>query len=310
MGGRRPEGAPRPIIAERLGARGESGGQPRGLPVPRAADELGSAAWREAGGGPASQWILRPSRGIFPRMPDPDLDMDPGLGFEMTADPYAALEQASMVVRFRALLFVLSLVFAGAMCWMVRDEVAFALFSPDEPALVGDVRALWLAGRTSLDAEHNSYVWVENLVPTRTVATEDHTYFLSPIYDILVRTPRPLPAPPQRLDSINVDPRMLGLVQERWAFPENLLVRFDVKGRLLRLDRAPRWTRRIRKAFHPYMKHPEHEAWLLIDGDEPGDALTYVWVYVGALVLLLLTGAYVLRSMRQRDAARASIVHG
>jgi hypothetical protein len=235
-------------------------------------------------------------------------DLD--LGFELSEDPYAALEQALTVLRFRVVLCVLSMVFAGVMCWMVRDEVAFALFSPSEPARVGDVRALWMAGRASIDADHNSYVTVENLVPTRTVATEDRTYFLSPLYDILVRTPKPLPVPPQRLDSVVVDPSLLSLVQNRRAFPENLLVRFDVTGRMMRLDKAPRWTRRIRKAYTPYLTHPEHKAWLLIDDVHPRDCLGYVWVYVGALILVLLTGAYVLRARRHRDAVRAALAHG
>jgi len=240
--------------------------------------------------------------------PEPEVELD--LGFEPTEDPHVALEQALTVLRFRVVLFVLSLFFAGAMCWMVRDEVSFALLSPSEPARVGDVRALWMAGSKDLAADHNSYVTVENLVPTRTVATEDRTYFLSPLYDILVRTPRPLPVPPQRLDSVALDPSLLRLVQERRAFPENLLVRFDVTGRLMRLDKAPRWTRRIRRAYTPYLRHPESKAWLLLDGEHPSDCLGYVWVYAGALLLLLLTGAYVLRARRHRDTVRAAIMEG
>ena len=67
---------------------------------------------------------------------------------------------------------------------------------------------------------------------------------------------------------------------------------------------------RMASQLAPYLTHPEHKAWLLLDGQEPRDCLGYVWVYAGALLLLLLTGAYVLRARRHRDTVRAAIMQG
>lgn len=236
--------------------------------------------------------------------------LDPALDPLLGEDPYAALEQATSMVRYRAILLLVAVALVGFSVWQVRDELGFWLASPPSPVDLGDVRAQWRSGAEALPARHNTWVKMRGLVPTRAQATETHTYVQCPLFDIIVRTDQPLPRPPQRVDAVRLDPALLTLVQQRRAHPENLMVALAAEGRLLSFARAPRWARRILGAYLPYLQRPPQETWFLVDGDRPERYRAFGWVLLVGTLLLIATTWLLLRAVRQREALRQRFVRG
>jgi len=223
-------------------------------------------------------------------------------------DPHVVLERTNIGLRFRKILLVVTISFAFFVSWSMQSELGYFLSSSIEPTRFGDLRAKWLRGDKDLDGEHNTFVELPMMVPTNALATKGHTYFLCPLYDVVVRTSRPLPAPPERLQDFIVDPKFVALIQKRRAFPQNLLVSYEGRGRLMRLDKAPRWTRRVIRHYLTFMERPPKDAWLLLDGEEPRDYKIYLWLFIGAFGLVLLSAWFVFRAHKQRARQREAMI--
>jgi hypothetical protein len=228
----------------------------------------------------------------------------------LEADPHVVLERIKISLVFRKVLLVVSISFAFFVSWSMREDLGYFLTLSIEPTQFGDLRAKWLRGDKDLGGEHNTFVELPNMVPTNVLATKDHTYFLCPLFDVVVRTSRPLPTPPVRMRNFVVDPKFLSLLQKRRAFPQNLLVRYEGRGRLMRLDKAPRWTRRVLRHYYGFMDHPPEEAWLLLDGEEPQNYRIYLWIYFGAFALVALTIFFIYRALRERARLRQAMIDG
>ena len=223
-------------------------------------------------------------------------------------DPHVLLERTNVTLRFRKVLLVVTISFAFFVSWSMKSELQYYLSSSVEPAYFGDLRAKWLRGDRDLGGEHNTFVELPSMVPTNALATKAHTYFLCPLFDVIVRTSRPLPSPPERLRDFVVDPKYVSLIQNRRAFPQNLLVSYEGRGRLMRLDKAPRWTRRVVRHYLTFMEHPPEEAWILLDGEEPKEYQIYLWLFIGAFSLVLLTGWFVYRAIGERARRREAMI--
>ena len=223
-------------------------------------------------------------------------------------DPHALLERTNISLKFRKALLVVTISFAFFVSWSMQSELGYFLSSSTEPAHFGDLREKWLRGDKQLGGEHNTFVELPGMVPTNALATKGHTYFLCPLFDVVVRTSRPLPAPPERLRDFVVDPKFLTLIQKRRAFPQNILVRYDGQGRLMRLDKAPRWTRRVVRHYLGFMERSPDEAWILLDGEEPRNYKVYLWLFLGSFGLVLLTAWFVLRAHQERTRRRQAMI--
>lgn len=240
---------------------------------------------------------------IFSKQP-PDDDF-----ITLEEDPHVLLERISITLRFRKVLLVVTISFAIFVSWSMKEDLSYFLSSSIEPTHFGDLREKWLRGDSKLGGEHNTFVELPNMVPTNALATKAHTYFLCPLFDVVVRTSRPLPTPPDRLQDFTVEPKFLALLQERRAFPQNLLVKYEGRGRLMRLDKAPRWTRRIVRHYLGFTKRPAKEAWLLLDGEEPRNYKIYLWLFFGAFGLVLITAWFVYRAHNERARRREAMLN-
>ena len=223
-------------------------------------------------------------------------------------DPHVLLERTNISLRFRKVLLIVTISFAFFVSWSMKSELGYFLSSSIEPTHFGDLREKWLRGDAELGGEHNTFVSLPGMVPTNALATKGHTYFLCPLYDVIVRTSRPLPTPPERLRDFIVDPKYVSLIQKRRAFPQNLLVRYDGEGRLMRLDQAPRWTRRVIRHYLSFTERAPDEAWLLLDGEEPRNYKIYLWLFIGSFALVILSAWFVYRAHAQRARQREAMI--
>jgi hypothetical protein len=179
--------------------------------------------------------------------------------------------------------------------------------SGEAPVDLGDLRARRATGETRLAVPGNSYVRLTGQVMTYEAESETYQYFYCPLFDIITRTPRPLPAKDQ-YRSVEVPADLVWLVEERLAFAEDLTAGFSGEGRLLRADQAPRhhylYDAYARTVTRPA---PPDETWIFLDGDVPSDYWAYVAGYALALFLLGMSTWFFVRALRVYRRVRRSL---
>ncbi|PIE18986.1 MAG: hypothetical protein CSA66_03325 [Proteobacteria bacterium] len=189
-----------------------------------------------------------------------------------------------------------------------------------ESAALGDLRERWAAGERDLGGESNTYVSLSGMVITRVLIargtdddgeplpeSESDSLFFDPTFNVIVKTERKLPDPPLRIGQVEIDRRLVGLVNKRLVFPSDLTVSFDAEGRLVRGDDVPRHMMRSVNYYAERMKLPPEDLWVLIDGDTPGDHSLVVIVWGLAAIVPLVALFFLLRAIRLRAAYRREL---
>ncbi len=191
------------------------------------------------------------------------------------------LERTARSRRGRRSLAMLAVTLFGVSAWLLHKDLPYA-FAPRQPVELGSIPDLYLqlarkhpAQPPSLGVEPNRLVHAKNLPTTQRAESDTRHFFYSPLFDIVVRTTRPLPRV-ERI-AVEVDQRWVPLIEKRLVFPEDLAGAFEARGRLIHLADAPFWERAVLHYFAPRLRVPPEKAWLLLDGDEPSD---YVWIPV------------------------------
>lgn len=221
-------------------------------------------------------------------MPDRD-------DIESTADRERARSSAGMRLLIRA---VIAVAVVGVMVYVVPASVWPRIsYWLDAPALVnlGDIRALRASGTRTLQAAPGSFVRIENLIVTKRAETSRHNFFWCPLFNILVRTKAslpPVPVPSGRIAEVEVPEGLDFLIEERKIFPEDLAVRFDAQGWLLRLTDIPGWKGPVGQYAREALGLSDEEAarsFALLDGEAPDMPVREVLLLIGAVVISLVS---------------------
>lgn len=216
----------------------------------------------------------------------------------------------------RALVFAALSVLCGFAIWVGRAEIGYFL-SSSEPIDLGDLALRYADGETEIELPDNRYVTAKGLIMTQISEAGHKTYFLDPLYDIIVRTERELPDKPVRTSAyVEVDGAYQPILANRLAFPHDLTVFFEAEGRLVRLGAPPEQLRgELKKVSAHYSRvingQPE-DAYILYESEDPSSYLWYVAAMLLAIALIGLSGwiywkSYQFeQSLKRRIQARAT----
>lgn len=188
---------------------------------------------------------------------------------------------------------------AGWSMWLTRHEVAYWMQRGQEPRDLGSLGALFTSGERELDVPSNIYVSAREIFSSyeaegeiaRAGEIEVQRFYLDPLFNIVVRTTRPVPDKPyHRAASIAVPEGFLEILEKRKAFPYDLVVPIDVTGRLIRATMAPRWHRKPLRYFASIARLDPSEMWLLLE-DDPPEAYGMFALFWGVALSLVLSSA-------------------
>lgn len=227
--------------------------------------------------------------------------------------PEVEFAQARSRMQLRGVVFVVVLLAAtwAIFGWPVGvstvSDFAYFLQGGGEPVDLGDLRARRAAGEKRLDVPNNSYVRMSNLVMTYEAESDSYQYFYCPLFDVITRTPGPLPVK-DVYRSVEIPGDLVWLVEKRLAFAEDLTAGFSGEGRLVRADQADRY----RYLYDAYARTvtapaPPEETWIFLAGDRPSTYWPYAAGYAIALLLVGMTGWFFLRAIRLYRRVRASL---
>jgi hypothetical protein len=223
-------------------------------------------------------------------------------------DPHLQLVRLKRGRALRTLVFVSLLGLTLFSVWKGRSELAYA-FSSSQPIDLGHVALAFATGVPDPEAlPNNRYVTVDGLLVTGESEAGKHAYFMCPLYGIIVQTKRALPEEPVATQAyLEVDSKFVPLLEKRKAFPQDLTEFFQVKGRLIRYDSAPAWSRPVGEFYQNVLPGRLQDAWFLADDEAPGD---YIW-YVVALAVALggcgLAGWLAMRTLRAERALERAL---
>lgn len=193
--------------------------------------------------------------------------------------------------------------------WLTRLEVAYWAQKGEPPRDLGSLKERYLSGERELDFPSNVYVKVDGVFSsyeaegssTRGGATKLHRFYLDPLFHVVVRTSKPtLDKPYHRAASLEVDEGFLNILEERRAFPYDLVVSSDASGRLIRAVDAPRWHRKPLRYFASVARLDPKNMWLLLEDDPPEAYGGYVLIWAAAILLALSSLTLVAISVRRR----------
>jgi len=248
----------------------------------------------------------------FVSVPGGDVELTPEelmLDHERAKTPEAIAARSRVSVRNRLILLVI-LASVGTLTLVAnRSEFAFFFTSSDELIKFGDLRDRWIDKERPGDGKfptlaQNSWIEVENAIPTEERESETGTYFFfEPILKTIVVTTRSLPEKNPR--NMSMHGGLVDLVNARWIFPADLSVSFSGRGRLIKASNAPRRYQGVIRLYQKELRLVERmkmdDLWLLLDGVEPGDQGVYIVIYGMTLFILCLSLWFYLRARKTHE---------
>jgi len=229
--------------------------------------------------------------------------------WDMGDDPHVHLENLKFNYGLRRILFLVVLggsLFSAAKLW---SELNLYL-KYSEPTEIGNIRDIWVEENNrrgddacvqgcpdALKLKNGSFVRMNGFVPTMTRTDQRHfNEFFCPLFNMVVRTSRTVPAQPLQVPEI--DGRFVGLVSKRRARMENLMVDMTVEGLLYKADEAPIDLKDSIWSWEN-SDYPRKVSWFLVDGFDPSIHKRVVWIYLGAIFLVLSSFVFMYRSRRR-----------
>ena len=169
------------------------------------------------------------------------------------------------------------------------------------PIDLGDARKVVSSGKRYLNLPSNTYVKVENLIVSQPAKTKTFKYFYSPLFNMIVRTKRPLPMGLPTASNAIIPQGLLFLLQERIVFVSDFTTHFNAQGRLIKLEDFPAWRGGLKTLYGQYIEKLGGHGYILLDGDTP---MAHIWdvVAIGGLVIALIFGMIIV--FRQKNAVR------
>jgi len=227
------------------------------------------------------------------------------LEHELAQSPEALLSAAARQAKFRLILTAILVMALGLAAWLNRDDISY-MIGNDSLVDLGDLRERWKAGERPVDGftdrSHNSLTQLDKAIVTEErISRSDVTYFFDPILRMIVSTPRTLP------EKLTTQPAIHAAFVElhggRWILPSDMTIAFAGKGRLVLADKAPRRYQAIVKVYRDALlldsRLEGEQLWLFIDGETPESLRAYGVVFGLALIVVLLSIAFWVRSNRR-----------
>jgi len=214
--------------------------------------------------------------------------------------PKREVAAARKRVYARGALFVLILAVSAWALNTYSARLAY-FFEPGDPVDLGDVRTLRANGRASLDVAPESFVRLDNMMVTNRAEDRKFNYFFCPIYNVLVRTERPLPDRSLRVARAEIQDGLEYLVEQRRVFVEDFTTSFDGQGWIRRIKDAEAWEGGLREYVieSPQLSAEQAEsAWILRDGESPVSHYWSMIVLVSVVFVVLASAASLILALR------------
>ena len=235
---------------------------------------------------------------------------DPGAPRADAEDVLGGMRYSLDKVRMWVTLTALVLFLSGWMMWQTRHELAYWLLRGTAPVELGDIGLKYQRGARTLDVESNLYVHASGLFATHESEAETEgganaRFYLCPMFDIVVRPPRPFPDKPfHRAASIEVEEGFIPLLQEHRAFPYDLVVPLEATGRLIRATDVPRWHVAPLLHYARAARRDMDKMWLLLEGEIPEANARFALLWVISLVMCCAALTLLFRSWKERGRER------
>ena len=250
----------------------------------------------------------------------PGLDDDPApyepalsddellLEHELARRPEAIVDRARRATRIRLLLMVVLVAACAVTLFANREDFGFYLLNETDLVDYGDLRKQWIDGGRPGKAgfaefSHNRWVRLRGAIMTEERESTSGTFFFyEPMTHMVVVTSRSLPEKNPRNNSIHG--AFAPLINQRWMFPTDLSAEFSGQGRLLTEDSAPRRYRPILQAYRDLLlldkRLPEGaQLWLFLDDVSPSSQRLYLYIYLIAFFVVVLSGVIYWRARRR-----------
>lgn len=227
-------------------------------------------------------------------MADSDLDMD---FLERADEQYFErlkhFKEARFRLGLRGGLMVVGFVIGIYFIFVSREDVGY-YFKDDAAALeMGDLRSKDFDYGLVQALYTNDIVSFENdVVVFDDLESEKFSFYFSPLTNFVVRTERDLPDKEiYRISDRIVELGLFetSLVSQRKAFPADLIVSFDGRGRIVSGEQIPEWAEPVIKYMSNSSGVKVEEIRLFLDGDKPENYAPFLYLIIGAIVLMLGT---------------------
>jgi hypothetical protein len=242
-------------------------------------------------------------------MADADFNMD---FLERADDQYfdrlKRFKEARFRLGLRGGLMLVGLAVGAWFIFLSQGEVGYYFKKDAKVYDLGDVR------RTDFDyslvqaLDTNDIVSFKNdVIVFDDLESEKFSFYFSPMTHFVVRTPRELPDKEIfRISDriVELDPYEVGLVSQRKAFPADLAVAFDGQGRVVAGSDVPDWAQPIFQYMSNSSGTPTSEMRLFLDGDQPEDYAVFLYLIIGAAILMLGTIIFFLDALVRYNRAK------
>ncbi|MBM4355084.1 MAG: hypothetical protein FJ109_15085 [Deltaproteobacteria bacterium] len=205
-------------------------------------------------------------------------------------------KEARFRLGFRGLLTAVALAVGVYFIHVSMPDVGYYFGEGQQPVDLGDVRSKKFDPSILDTLKTNDQVAYRNdVVMFDELSSEEFNFYYSPLTHFVVRTARELPDKElfRLRDSIvELSEWEVGLVTGKRAFPWDLKVSFDGGGRVVRYADAPKWARPVMTFMANSSGDDAQSLFLLLEGDLPEKYAVYLYLIIGAGVLMLATTAF------------------
>jgi uncharacterized membrane protein YidH (DUF202 family) len=202
-------------------------------------------------------------------------------------------KEASFRLWFRGLLTAVSVGVGIYFISISTADVGFYFQKGEQAVDLGDVRSkTFERGRLDSIATNDQVTFQNDVVMFDELTTEEFNFYYSPVTHFVVRTARELPDKElYRLKGtvLELTEWEARQVTGRRAFAWDLKVAFDGGGRLVRWADAPQWARPVMTYMANSSGDDIDSISLVLDGDRPEEYAVYLYLIIGACVLMLAT---------------------
>jgi hypothetical protein len=246
-------------------------------------------------------------------------DRDFDLAFlEEASDQYfenlKRFKEARFRLGLRGGLMLVGLVVGLYFIFISMDDVGFYFKDSAKVVELGDLRSSDFDYSIVQSIYTNDLVSFENdVIVFDDLQSQDVKYYFyfSPVTNFVVRTEKELPDKEViRIASrvVEIDSFGASMVAQRKAFPEDLAVSFSAHGRILADKDIPEWADPILSYMSNSSGVPKREMRLFLDGVEPSEHAPFLYLIIGAILLMLGTVVFftdaMVRYLRSRRLLR------
>jgi len=205
-------------------------------------------------------------------------------------DHLRQMKEARFRFVLRGGLALVALVVGSYFIGMSMNDVGYYFKKDDAPVNLGNLRAADFDVARLANLGTNDYVEFQNdVIVFDDLESEEFSFYYSPVTNFVVRTKRELPDKEvYRLADriVTLSSWEAGLVAGQLAFPADLKVSFDGRGRLVTQPGIPDWATPIISYMANSSHVPVAQIRLFLDGDQPEDYQVFLFLIIGAAVLM------------------------